>query len=64
MMQKRKLGNSGLEVSALGFGLKENVGASAVELTPSDLRQIEEALAQIKVQGDRYPAHLAARVGR
>ncbi len=44
--------------------LKENVGASAVELTPSDLRQIEEALAQIKVQGDRYPAHLAARVGR
>jgi aryl-alcohol dehydrogenase-like predicted oxidoreductase len=44
--------------------LKENVGAAAVELTADDLRQIEEALADIKVQGDRYPAHLAARAGR
>jgi aryl-alcohol dehydrogenase-like predicted oxidoreductase len=44
--------------------LKENVGAAAVELTAEDLRQIEGALADIKVQGDRYPAHLAARVGR
>ena len=44
--------------------LKENVGAAAIELTEDDLRQIEDALAQIKVQGDRYPAHLAARAGR
>ena len=44
--------------------LKENVGAAAVELTRDDLRQIEEALGHIKVQGDRYPAHLAARAGR
>ena len=44
--------------------LKENLGAAAVELTEGDLRQIEGALAQIKVQGDRYPAHLAARTGR
>ena len=44
--------------------LKENLGAAAIELTADDLRQIEEALAQIKVQGDRYPAHLAARAGR
>jgi aryl-alcohol dehydrogenase-like predicted oxidoreductase len=44
--------------------LKENVGAAAIELTGEDLRQIEEALGAIKVQGDRYPAHLAARVGR
>ena len=44
--------------------LKENVGAAAVPLTADDLRQIEGALADIKVQGDRYPAHLAARVGR
>jgi aryl-alcohol dehydrogenase-like predicted oxidoreductase len=29
-----------------------------------DLRQIEESRAHIKVQGDRYPAHLAARTGR
>ena len=44
--------------------LRENVGAAAVELTAADLRQIEGALADIKVQGERYPAHLAARVGR
>jgi aryl-alcohol dehydrogenase-like predicted oxidoreductase len=44
--------------------LKENLGAAAVALTEDDLRQIQEALVQIKVQGDRYPAHLAARAGR
>ena len=44
--------------------LKENLGAAAVELTADDLRQIEAALAEIKVQGDRYPPHLAALVGR
>jgi aryl-alcohol dehydrogenase-like predicted oxidoreductase len=44
--------------------MKENVGAAAIELTQDDLRRIEEALGQIKVQGDRYPAHLAARTGR
>ena len=44
--------------------LKENVGAAAVELTEDDLRQIQQVLAQIKVQGDRYPANLAARVGK
>jgi aryl-alcohol dehydrogenase-like predicted oxidoreductase len=44
--------------------LKENIGAAATELTEDDLGQIEEALAHIKVQGDRYPPHLAARAGR
>jgi aryl-alcohol dehydrogenase-like predicted oxidoreductase len=44
--------------------LKENVGAAAVELTADDLRAIGEALASIEVQGDRYPAHLAARTGK
>jgi aryl-alcohol dehydrogenase-like predicted oxidoreductase len=44
--------------------LKENLGAAALELTKDDLRQIEGALAGVKVQGDRYPAHLAARAGR
>jgi aryl-alcohol dehydrogenase-like predicted oxidoreductase len=44
--------------------LKENLGAAALELTEDDLRQIKSALAQIKVQGDRYPPHLAARAGR
>ena len=44
--------------------LQENVGAAAVELTSEDLRRIGDALAKITVQGDRYPAHLAARAGR
>jgi aryl-alcohol dehydrogenase-like predicted oxidoreductase len=44
--------------------LEENIGAASVELTAEDLRHIEEALARIKVQGDRYPAHLAAVVGK
>jgi aryl-alcohol dehydrogenase-like predicted oxidoreductase len=44
--------------------MKENVGAAAVQLTADDLQKIEGALAQITVHGDRYPAHLAARVGK
>lgn len=44
--------------------LEENVGAAAIVLTAGDLREIEAALANITVQGDRYPAHLQARVGR
>jgi aryl-alcohol dehydrogenase-like predicted oxidoreductase len=44
--------------------LEENLGAAHVVLTADDLRQIEEALGQIQVQGDRYPAHLAARAGK
>jgi aryl-alcohol dehydrogenase-like predicted oxidoreductase len=44
--------------------LKENVSSVDVELTADDLRQIHDALASIQVQGDRYPAHLAARAGR
>ncbi|HUK02422.1 MAG TPA: aldo/keto reductase [Steroidobacteraceae bacterium] len=44
--------------------LKENVGAAAIEVTAEDLRQIDDALAGIKVQGERYPPQLAARVGK
>jgi aryl-alcohol dehydrogenase-like predicted oxidoreductase len=44
--------------------LQENVGASAVELTSADLRAIGDALARVKVQGDRYPAHLANLAGK
>ena len=44
--------------------LEENLGAAEVELTSGDLAQIETAVAQVTVQGDRYPAHLQARVGR
>jgi aryl-alcohol dehydrogenase-like predicted oxidoreductase len=44
--------------------LEENLAAADVALTAADLRQIEEALAEIEVQGARYPAHLQALVGR
>jgi aryl-alcohol dehydrogenase-like predicted oxidoreductase len=44
--------------------LKENVGAAVIELNADDLRQIEEALSKIQVQGERYPPHLAARAGK
>jgi aryl-alcohol dehydrogenase-like predicted oxidoreductase len=44
--------------------LQENIGAAALELGADDLRNIDEALARIQVQGDRYPARMAAQVGR
>jgi aryl-alcohol dehydrogenase-like predicted oxidoreductase len=44
--------------------LKENIGAAAITLTGDDLSRISAALAITKVQGERYPAHLAARSGR
>jgi aryl-alcohol dehydrogenase-like predicted oxidoreductase len=44
--------------------LQENVGAAALELSVADLRRIDEALTHIRVHGDRYPAHLAARAGK
>jgi len=44
--------------------LKENLGAADVELTKDDLARIQDALGRIKVQGERYPPSLAARVGR
>ena len=44
--------------------LEENLGAASIELSTEDLSQIQDALSTIKVEGDRYPAHLAARAGR
>jgi aryl-alcohol dehydrogenase-like predicted oxidoreductase len=35
--------------------LEENLGAAAVDLTPSDLREIDEAAARIPVIGERLP---------
>ena len=43
--------------------LDENIGALAVELTPKDLREINEAAAKITVLGDRYPEKLMKTVG-
>jgi aryl-alcohol dehydrogenase-like predicted oxidoreductase len=44
--------------------LEENIGAPEIELTPDDLREIEEAASEIEVQGDRYPEHLERMTGR
>ncbi len=44
--------------------LEENLGAAAVELSPDDLRSIDQAVSGIEVQGARYPAQLQKLVGR
>jgi aryl-alcohol dehydrogenase-like predicted oxidoreductase len=44
--------------------LDENIGAVAVELTPDDLRDIENAASKITVQGARYPEKLEQLTGR
>jgi len=44
--------------------LEENIGAAAIELTPDDLRHIENATSQITVQGARYPEHIEQLSGR
>ena len=44
--------------------LEENLGATAIELTSEDLREIDRAASQISVQGARYPEHLQQLTGR
>ena len=44
--------------------LEENLGATAVHLTPDDLREIDRAAAEIAIHGARYPAHLQKMVDR
>jgi aryl-alcohol dehydrogenase-like predicted oxidoreductase len=44
--------------------LDENIGAVGIELTPADLRDIEQAASQITVHGARYPEALMKTVGR
>lgn len=44
--------------------LQENLGAATVEFAASDASEIADALATIDIVGDRYPAHLQARVGK
>ena len=44
--------------------MQENVGAADVALSADDLQTIGAALARITVQGERYPANLAARAGK
>ena len=44
--------------------LDENLGAADVALSADDLREIHDSVARISIQGERYPAHLQALVGR
>ncbi|MEX8495007.1 aldo/keto reductase [Sphaerotilus sp.] len=44
--------------------LEENLAAADVELDAADLQRIAQALAGITIEGARYPAALAGRVGR
>jgi aryl-alcohol dehydrogenase-like predicted oxidoreductase len=44
--------------------LEENIGAVSIKLTADDLREIESAAAEIKVQGERYPEKLEQMTGR
>jgi aryl-alcohol dehydrogenase-like predicted oxidoreductase len=44
--------------------LEENLGAAEVELTPEDLREIESASSNIKVEGARHPERLEQMSGR
>jgi aryl-alcohol dehydrogenase-like predicted oxidoreductase len=44
--------------------LDENIGAVSVELTPDDLRDIDEAASKITVHGARYPEHIERTTGR
>jgi aryl-alcohol dehydrogenase-like predicted oxidoreductase len=44
--------------------LEENIGAAEIQLTSDDLREIESAASEIKVQGARYPEKLELMTGR
>jgi aryl-alcohol dehydrogenase-like predicted oxidoreductase len=43
--------------------LTENNGAAYIELTPTDLAEIESASARIRVEGARYPEHIERMTG-
>ena len=44
--------------------LEENIVAAEIELSAEDLRDINDAVSKITVEGARYPAHLQQRVSR
>jgi aryl-alcohol dehydrogenase-like predicted oxidoreductase len=44
--------------------LEENLGAVKVELTPQDVRDLEDASSKIKLEGARYPKFHEQLVGR
>jgi aryl-alcohol dehydrogenase-like predicted oxidoreductase len=44
--------------------LEENIGSVGIEFTDDELREIDNASSQIKVEGERYPEQLQKLVGR
>jgi len=44
--------------------LEENIGAADIELTASDLREIDEGASRLETEGDRYAPAQMAMVGR
>ena len=44
--------------------LEENIGSINIEFTAGELREIDNASSEIKVEGARYPEHLQKLVGR
>jgi aryl-alcohol dehydrogenase-like predicted oxidoreductase len=44
--------------------LEENLGSLSVDLTPDDLRELDTASSQIKLEGARYPERLEQMTGR
>jgi aryl-alcohol dehydrogenase-like predicted oxidoreductase len=44
--------------------LDENLGAARIELTPDDLREIDDEASRFRVQGARYPENLERMTGR
>lgn len=44
--------------------LEENIASASIELTPDDLRQIENVASKIPVQGERYPESFQKLVNR
>lgn len=43
--------------------LQENIGSVKIELSPDDLREIENAASKITVEGARYPEELERKTG-
>ena len=44
--------------------LEENLGATKIDLSNADVRELEEASSKVKIEGARYPAFHQALVGR
>jgi aryl-alcohol dehydrogenase-like predicted oxidoreductase len=44
--------------------VEENIGATSLELTPDDLREIDSAVSRVTVQGARYPEAVEKMTGR